>query len=48
LYKVTKSTHPGLAPVGGEMKERVISIDDKQMTIKRGIGKERERKRVAE
>jgi hypothetical protein len=46
LHTVTKSTHPGLAPVGGVLKERVISIDAKQMTVKRGVGKERERKRV--
>jgi hypothetical protein len=48
LYKVSKSTHPGLAPVGGVLKEQVVSIDNKQMTVKRGIGKERERKRVTE
>ena len=46
VHTVTKSSHPGLAPVGAVMKERVVSIDDKQMTIKRGTGKERERKRV--
>lgn len=48
VHKVTKSSHPGLAPVGGEMKERIVSIDDKQMRVKRGIAQERERKRVAE
>ncbi len=48
FHTVTKSTHPGLAPVGGVMKEQVVSIDDKQMTVKRGVGKERERKRVTE
>jgi hypothetical protein len=47
-HKVTKSSHPGLAPVGGEMKEHVLAIDDKAMRIKRGIGKERTRERMKE
>ncbi len=48
IHKVTKSTHPGLAPVGGEMREHVLSIDDKSLHVKRGVGMERERKRLAE
>ncbi len=48
LHKVTKSSHPGLAPVGGEMKEHVLAIDEKAMRVKRGIGKERERTRLKE
>ena len=46
VHAVTKSSHPGLAPVGVELKETVVSIDDKVLRIKRGVGKERERKRV--
>lgn len=43
---VTKSSHPGLAPVGAKAKEKVISIDDKVLKVKRGLGEERERKRI--
>lgn len=46
VHRVTKSSHPGLAPVGGELREKVVSIDAKTMTVKRGVGKERERKRT--
>ncbi|MBN9521847.1 hypothetical protein J0H58_25580 [bacterium] len=46
VHKVTKSSHPGLAPVGGELREKVVSIDEKTLTVKRGVGKERERKRM--
>jgi hypothetical protein len=48
LYKVTKSTHPGLAPVGGEMREKVLAIDAKTLKVRRGVGQERERKRVGD
>jgi hypothetical protein len=48
IHTVTKSTHPGLAPVGGVLKEQVLSIDEKKLRVKRGVGKERERKRVEE
>ncbi|HEX4611371.1 MAG TPA: hypothetical protein VH092_24470 [Urbifossiella sp.] len=47
LHAVTKSSHPGLAPVGSEMRERVVSIDDQTLRVKRGVGRERERKRMA-
>ena len=48
LHTVTKSTHPGLAPVGGELREKVLAIDEKSLRVKRGVGAERERKRLAE
>jgi hypothetical protein len=43
---VTKSSHPGLAPVGASIQEKVLAIDDKELTVKRGLGEERVRKRV--
>lgn len=43
---VTKSSHPGLAPVGAAATETVVSIDDRVLRVKRGTGKERERTRV--
>jgi hypothetical protein len=46
IHSVTKSSHPGLAPVGGVLKEHVVSIDAKKLRVKRGVGKERERDRV--
>ncbi len=46
VHTVTKSSHPGLAPVGGSLREKIISIDEKTLTVKRGVGKERERKRM--
>jgi hypothetical protein len=46
LHRVTKSSHPGLAPVGAELKEHVLAIDAKELRIKRGAGKERVRDRV--
>jgi hypothetical protein len=48
VHTVTKSSHPGLAPVGGVLKEHVVSIDEMKLRVRRGVGKERERERVAE
>ena len=48
LHRVSKSSHPGLAPVGGEVKEHVLAIDDEAMRVRRGVGRERERARVKE
>lgn len=48
VMTVTKTTHPGIAPVGGQLKETILSIDEKMMKFKRGVGRERERKRVAD
>ena len=46
VLKAVKSSHPGLAPVGAEMKEVILAIDAEKMTFKRGVGQERSRKRV--
>ena len=48
LLKVTKSSHPALAQVGAELKEKVVLINEKELRIQRGTGKERVRKRVKE
>jgi len=48
VHGVTKTSHPGIAPLGAEMKEAILAIDDKAMTFKRGVGHKRERKRIQE
>ena len=48
LFTITKSTRPGVAPVGIEVKEVVQAIDEKTVRYTRGLGKIKERKRVKE
>lgn len=48
LMEITKSSHPGLAPVGTKVTEVVKGIDDTTYRFVRGRDKERERKRVKE
>src|SRR4029450_13717095 len=38
LHTVSKSSHPGLAPVGGEVKEHVLAIDGARRRGRRGGG----------
>jgi hypothetical protein len=48
LFTITKSTRPGVAPVGIEVKEVVYAIDEKTVRYKRGLGKVKERTRLKE
>jgi len=48
LFTITKSTRPGIAPVGAEVKEVVHAIDEKAIRYTRGLGKEKTRTRVKE
>src|SRR5438552_347773 len=40
-FKITKSTRPGVAPVGIEVKEVVLAIDETTIRYKRGLGNEK-------
>lgn len=48
LATVSKSTRPGVVPIGIEVKEDVHAIDEKSMRFTRGLGKEKSRTRVKE
>jgi hypothetical protein len=43
---VTKSSRPGIAPVGSQVKETVVAIDQKTLRFIRGLGKEKTRTRM--
>jgi len=45
-FTVTKSSRPGLAPPGFEVKEVVLGIDDQTVRYKRGLGRVKTRTRV--
>jgi hypothetical protein len=45
---LTKSSHPGIAPVGAELKNVVTVMGEKEYRYKRGSGPERVRYRVPE
>lgn len=45
-FTVTKSSRPGLAPPGFEVKEVVLGIDDTMVRYKRGLGRVKVRTRV--
>jgi hypothetical protein len=47
-FTITKSTRPGIAPVGVEVKEVIHSIDEKTVRYTRGLGSVKERKRIKE
>jgi hypothetical protein len=48
LLTLTKSSHPGLAPIGAEAKEVILAIDADSVRYRRGVGKEKTRTRVKE
>jgi hypothetical protein len=47
-FTITKSTRPGIAPVGVEVKEVVHGINEKTVRYTRGLGSVKERKRIKE